>query len=80
MVRTPERDALQTRLTKAGVGTLIHYPIPPHMQEAYVGLGLETEAMPLARDLAQEVLSLPMGPHLHAANVLARIIHEASVI
>ena len=36
VVRSPERDALQNRLTSAGVGTLIHYPIPPHMQEAYV--------------------------------------------
>lgn len=69
VVRTPERDALQTRLTEAGIGTLIHYPIPPHMQAAYAGLGLEPDALPRARDLAQEVLSLPMGPHLDQENM-----------
>ena len=64
VVRSPDRDALQARLTEAGVGTLIHYPIPPHMQTAYAGLGIAPEALPLARQLADEVLSLPMGPHL----------------
>ena len=62
VVRSTERDALQQRLTEAGVGTLIHYPIPPHMQEAYAGLGMAPEALPLARQLAGEVLSLPIGP------------------
>jgi dTDP-4-amino-4,6-dideoxygalactose transaminase len=55
---------LQQRLADAGVGTLIHYPIPPHMQQAYVGLGLSTGSQPLAEQLANEVLSLPIGPHL----------------
>ena len=64
VVRSPARDALQARLTEAGVGTLIHYPIPPHMQEAYSDLGLVPDALPLAKQLAGEVLSLPMGPHL----------------
>ncbi len=64
MVRTSDREALQGRMTKAGVGTLIHYPIPPHMQAAYSGMGIAPEALPLARDLASEVLSLPMGPQL----------------
>jgi dTDP-4-amino-4,6-dideoxygalactose transaminase len=64
VVRSPARDALQARLTEAGIGTLIHYPIPPHMQAAYAGLGLAPDALPLARRLAGEVLSLPMGPHL----------------
>lgn len=65
VVRTPERDALQTRLTEAGIGTLIHYPIPPHMQAAYAKLGIAPDALPMARTLADEVLSLPMGPHLN---------------
>jgi dTDP-4-amino-4,6-dideoxygalactose transaminase len=69
VVRTPHRDGLQKRLTEAGVGTLIHYPIPPHMQEAYAHLGLAPEALPLARDLAGQVLSLPMGPQLPLAAV-----------
>jgi len=69
VVRSPGRDALQARLTEAGIGTLIHYPIPPHMQTAYAGLGMAPDALPLARDLAQEVLSLPMGPHLDQENM-----------
>ncbi|KAF0285581.1 erythromycin biosynthesis sensory transduction protein eryC1 [Spiribacter sp. SSL99] len=64
VVRSSERDALQGCLAGAGVGTLIHYPIPPHMQEAYADLHLAPDAFPLAQQLAGEVLSLPMGPHL----------------
>ena len=66
VVRSTDRDGLQAHLAEAGIGTLIHYPIPPHMQQAYAGLGLAPEALPLARDLAREVISLPMGPHLSA--------------
>lgn len=64
VVRSPDRDSLQERLTEAGVGTLIHYPIPPHMQAAYADLRIAPEALPFARQLAAEVLSLPMGPHM----------------
>jgi len=67
VVRSPAREALQARLAHAGVETLIHYPIPPHMQAAYADRRLEPGALPLARDLAAEVLSLPMGPHLTEA-------------
>ena len=68
VVRSPDRCGLQKRLAEAGVGTLIHYPIPPHMQEAYADLGLAPDALPLARDLAREVLSLPIGPQLLPAD------------
>ena len=64
VVRSPDRDGLQKRLAAAGIGTLIHYPIPPHMQTAYAELGIAPGAMPLARQLAGEVLSLPIGPQL----------------
>jgi dTDP-4-amino-4,6-dideoxygalactose transaminase len=64
VVRTSDRDRLQGRITQAGIGTLIHYPIPPHMQKAYINMEILPEALPLARDLASEVLSLPMGPQL----------------
>lgn len=64
VVRSPNRDGLQKQLTDVGVGTLIHYPIPPHLQEAYAGIGIAPDALPLARDLATEVISLPMGPQL----------------
>ena len=69
VVRSTDRDGLQQRLGTAGIGTLIHYPIPPHMQAAYADLGLAPDTLPLARDLAGEVLSLPMGPHLGSESV-----------
>jgi len=64
VVRTAAREDLQQRLTKAGIGSLIHYPIPPHMQQAYAGMMIRPDSLPLARTLASEVLSLPIGPHL----------------
>ena len=78
VVRTSDRDALQGRMTKAGIGTLIHYPIPPHMQDAYAGLGIAADALPLARQLATEVLSLPIGPQLglKEADVVVRFIND----
>ena len=62
VVRSKDRDALQARLEDAGIGTLIHYPIPPHMQQAYADAGFGEGDFPLARQMATEVLSLPMGP------------------
>ncbi len=67
VVRCSDRTSLQARLNEAGIGTLIHYPIPPHMQQAYADLELAAEALPIARQLADEVLSLPMGPQLTLA-------------
>ncbi len=69
VVRSVDRDGLQKQMTKAGVGTLVHYPIPPHLQAAYRELDLAPEALPLARDLAREVLSLPIGPQMSLADV-----------
>ena len=63
VVRHPQRDALQQRLNEAGVGNLIHYPIPPHKQQAYVEAGFGVDSFPLASRMADEVLSLPIGPH-----------------
>lgn len=64
VVRSSDREGLQARLKDAAITTLIHYPIPPHMQGAYAEMRLAPDAFPLARQLAGEVLSLPMGPHL----------------
>lgn len=64
VVRSAERDAVQERLTTAGIGSLIHYPIAPHMQAAYSEMRFTVGALPVARHLATEVLSLPMGPQL----------------
>ena len=73
VVRHPKRDALQQRLTAAAVGTLIHYPIPPHRQAAYAEAGFAVDAFPIASGMADEVLSLPMGPHLGMSDA-ARVI------
>lgn len=67
VLRVTERDRLQERLTAAGVGTLIHYPVAPHRSPAFAELGLT--GLPVAERLAGEVLSLPMGPHLTTAQV-----------
>jgi len=64
VIRHPARDALQQKLAAAGIGTLIHYPIAPHLSEAYSDMGCKPGAFPKAEELARTVLSLPMGPHL----------------
>ena len=69
VVRHPERDALVKRLNESGVGTLIHYPVPPHLQEAYVEMGFGVGAFPMAERMAREVVSLPMGAQMAAAGV-----------
>lgn len=60
------RDELQKFLKDRGVETLIHYPIPPHKQEAFAGAVLRGElrhgALPIAEELARTELSIPMGP------------------
>ena len=63
VVRHPRRDVLQRRLSEAGVDTIIHYPIPPHLSGAYAA-DFERAELPVAERLAEEVLSLPIGPHL----------------
>lgn len=64
VVRHPLRHDLQQHLHAAEIGTLIHYPVPPHLSEAYQDAGWHVGQFPLAEQLAQTVLSLPMGPHL----------------
>jgi len=70
VIRHPDRDALQQRLAENGIGTLIHYPIPPHLSEAYSEKDWKTGAFPIAEDLAKTVLSLPMGAHLTTDDVI----------
>ncbi len=69
VVRDLERDALQKSLGECGIGTLIHYPIPPHLQEAYKGCHVSPENSVQASQLANEVISLPIGPHLEQSDV-----------
>ena len=67
VVQTPQREALQKHLADAGIGSQIHYPIPPHLQKAYADAGLKPGQFPIAERMAREVLSLPMGPQLSDA-------------
>lgn len=69
VIRTARRDALQSHLSGQGVGTQIHYPIPPHLSAAYRGAGWKRGDFPLAEKYAGEVLSLPIGPHITAEQV-----------
>jgi dTDP-4-amino-4,6-dideoxygalactose transaminase len=65
-VRHRRRDDLQSSLAKAGIGTQIHYPIPPHLSGAYANAGWKSGDFPVAEEIAKTELSLPMGPHLRA--------------
>lgn len=62
VVRHTERDAFQARLAERGIGTLIHYPVPPHLQPAYADLKYGRGDFPIAEALHREVLSLPLWP------------------
>lgn len=80
VVRHSQRDALQHQLAEAGVGTLVHYPIPPHRQQAYADVHYPSSAFPLASAIAGEVLSLPIGPHLAPSMVDEVIAHVRAVV
>jgi dTDP-4-amino-4,6-dideoxygalactose transaminase len=69
VVRTHKRDSLQEHLNKFGIGTLIHYPIPPHLQNAYKHLGHKVNDFPIAEELANSSLSLPLWPGMTKDNV-----------
>jgi len=74
-VRHPRREDLRQGLADAGIGTLIHYPIPPHESDAYAGDRV-WGSLPLAEEMARTTSSLPMGPHLsdrEAAAVVERL-------
>ena len=66
VIRHPRRDALQRHLQQAGIGTLIHYPVPPHLSDAYAGGVWKPKDFPITEELAHTVLSIPIGPHLDA--------------
>ena len=64
VIRSTQRTRLADWLTQQGIHTQVHYPIPPHLQAAYADLGFKRGDFPIAEKLADEVLSLPMWPHL----------------
>lgn len=69
VIRTVKRDQLQHYLNDKGIGTLIHYPVPPHLQKAYHHLGHSTGDFPIAERMAKTCLSLPMYPGISAEQV-----------
>lgn len=74
-IRTESRDKLQKHLTDAGTGTLIHYPVPPHLQEAYRELGYVKGDFPIAEKIAETTLSLPLYPGMPEEH-LQRVIEQ----
>jgi len=78
VVRTKQRDTLQSRLKESGIETLIHYPIPPHKQDAY--RFIQNLHLPIAECLASEVVSLPLGPHLSTTSVEQVVQHIKRIL
>jgi len=64
VVRTDKRDALQKHLTALSIETMVHYPIAPHLQNAYADLNLPLGTYPIAEQLQNQVLSLPIYPQM----------------
>ena len=67
VVQTPQRDRFRAHLAERGVDTLIHYPVPCHLAGAYQDLALGPGAFPVSERLSNQVVSLPIGPHLSDA-------------
>lgn len=66
VIRTSAQARLADWLAKQGIQTQIHYPVPPHLQAAYAELGFQRGDFPLTETISDEILSLPLWPHLHA--------------
>ena len=60
VVRTPKRNKLKTFLAKRGIETLVHYPIPPHLQPAYSGSSIVDQDKSVSAKIANEILSIPI--------------------
>lgn len=77
-IRHNMRDKLREFLETRGIGTLIHYPVPPHLSEAYNDMMLGSGLFPISEEIAKTELSLPMGPHLREeeADQVAKCLRE----
>ncbi len=80
VIKHTERDILQNKLKELGIGTIIHYPIPPHLQQAYAGARFVSGRFPIAENVAKHALSLPMGPQLSDKDVSSIIYSIKSLI
>jgi dTDP-4-amino-4,6-dideoxygalactose transaminase len=71
VIRAPQRDALMAHLAKQGIETIIHYPVPVHLQEAYRDLHMDKGSLPAAEKAAEEIVSLPIYPEIREDEVEA---------
>jgi dTDP-4-amino-4,6-dideoxygalactose transaminase len=80
VVRVPERERFMSYLAENGIHAMIHYPIPPHLSEAYAYLGVKQGALPQTEKLANEVVSLPMynGFTVEEQRYTCQVINEYS--
>jgi dTDP-4-amino-4,6-dideoxygalactose transaminase len=80
VVRHPRREALAAALRERGIGTLVHYPIPLHVQPAFGGLGGRPGDFPVAERAASEILSIPLFPEMTdaQADAVVRAIREVA--
>lgn len=69
VVRTSKREKLQQELIEKGVQTMIHYPVPPHLQKAYKNLGYKEGDFPIAKEIARTCLSLPIWPGMLKSDI-----------
>lgn len=78
VIRTDRRDELQAHLQERGIATVIHYPIPLHLQQAHKSLGYNQGDFPITEEYAEQILSLPMFPELtdEQAEYVAKAIYE----
>jgi dTDP-4-amino-4,6-dideoxygalactose transaminase len=81
VIKTKDREGLQAKLNKVGIGTLIHYPIPPHLQECYEYLGYMKGDYPVAENLSNCVLSIPLfiGMSEYQISVVCQRIKENAI-
>jgi len=77
VIRTPVREALRTYLGKCGLETSIHYPVPVHLQTAYLER-LGTSQLPITETVCKEILSLPMHPYIeeYDTRAISRLITD----
>ncbi|WP_332878333.1 DegT/DnrJ/EryC1/StrS family aminotransferase [Massilia sp. S19_KUP03_FR1] len=77
VIRHAKRDQLAQKLNAAGIGTVIHYPVPPHLQPCYGSMNLCEGSFPISESMHNQVLSIPMGPTMtdEDANRVVDIIH-----
>jgi dTDP-4-amino-4,6-dideoxygalactose transaminase len=71
VIRTCHRGALQAELKARGIDTLIHYPVPPHLQKVYASLGYGPGSFPISELIHDEVLSLPLWPQISPTHQVA---------